>query len=256
VATEAGVETLAGRKVLRMSGARLERFRKNPIVLDAHARDTVLSVIGQAVIKVDGLVLTADIHFAKTARAETAWTLVQAGFLKATSIGYRPSKVRVLAEGEMDGSGDSMVTGPARIVNEWELYEISLVPVPADANALRRCLENVGSTRSLEGIDHADPAYWRTARIRALAPRWMPAEHVDNIICAAGGDVEAARVLLLQELRVRNPEHKKTPASTAPAVALTPESVTSYFCDHPAMFKFGAEPSRSGVKPTDVARGL
>ena len=73
--TEGPIETWDGRMHLRMSGARLTRFRKNPIVLDAHDRGSVEAIIGRADVKVDGRKMTAAVTFAKTDRSETAWQL-------------------------------------------------------------------------------------------------------------------------------------------------------------------------------------
>ncbi len=141
-ATEAGVDTWGGKEYLRMSGAKLTRYRSNPVVLDTHDRYSAASVIGRAAVKVEGKALVASVTFAETARAEEVWQLVKGGFLRALSVGFMPyaGTIKRLAEGEIDGEGEDAITGPARIIRSWELYEISVVPVPADAGALRRAL--------------------------------------------------------------------------------------------------------------------
>ena len=138
--TENPVQTWGGPEVLRMKGARLGRFRKNPVVLDSHNRHDLASVIGKAEVKVEGRELHTTITYAPTERGELAWSLVRDGFVRAVSVGYsiNPLKVKRLREGEHDGSGDSRVEGPATVVGEWELHEISNVPVPADADAVKR----------------------------------------------------------------------------------------------------------------------
>ena len=143
-ATERGVDTWDGKEYLRMTGAVLTRFRSNPVVLDTHNRYEAGAVIGKAVVKILGRVLEATITFAETNRAETIWQLVKTGFLKALSVGFMPdrSKALLLAEGEMDGEGVNQIVGPATIFRKWELYEISVVPVPADKDALRRSFFN------------------------------------------------------------------------------------------------------------------
>lgn len=139
-ATEVGVRTWEGREHLRMAGARLTRFKANPVVLDGHDRSQVGAIVGRADVKVEGRELLAIVTFADTARAETAWQLVRGGFLRAVSVGFIPNRERTveLRDGETDGVGESMITGPAKVVKEWELFEISVVPVPADAGALAR----------------------------------------------------------------------------------------------------------------------
>lgn len=138
--TENPVQTWEGPEVLRMTGARLQRFRKNPVVLDTHNRFGLDSVIGRADVKVQGRELVATITYAPTPSGERAWELVKGDFVRAVSIGYvvNRKKVRRLGENETDGEGESLVRGPATVAREWELLEISNVPVPADADAVRR----------------------------------------------------------------------------------------------------------------------
>ena len=138
-ATENGVETYWGREYLRMSGASLDRYRKNPVLLDAHNRYEAGAVIGKATkVTVKNRELTVEVLFAETVRAEEIWELVRGRFLNALSIGFIPGETQVLEEGESSGTGKGRIEGPARIVKEWELYEVSVVPIPADAEALRR----------------------------------------------------------------------------------------------------------------------
>ena len=137
-ATENGVDTLMGREYLRMSGGDFGRYRRNPVVLDTHNRYEAGAVIGRARISTKNRELIAEVTFADTERAEEVWQLVRTGFLKALSIGFLPHDVQRVEEGESSGTGANRIEGPARIVKKWELYEISVVPVPADAESLRR----------------------------------------------------------------------------------------------------------------------
>jgi len=141
-ATENGVKTIFGTEHLRMAGVRLARYRKNPVVLDSHNREEIGAIIGRGSVKVEGRMLAISITFAETERAETAWQLVESGFARAVSVGFIPNSLKTitLAEGETDGKDENLITGPARVIKEWELFEVSVVPVPADAGALRRVL--------------------------------------------------------------------------------------------------------------------
>lgn len=138
--TERAVMTWAGPEVLRMKGARLKRFKKNPVALDSHSRFSLESVIGRADVEVVGRQLHTTITYSTVARGELAWQLVKEGTVRAVSIGYMPNrqKTRVLQQGEHDGEGEDRVEGPALVVREWELLEISNVPIPADEDAVRR----------------------------------------------------------------------------------------------------------------------
>ncbi len=135
-ATEGGVETWTGREFLRMAGVRLKRFRSNPVVLDTHNRFESGAVIGKAKVQTEGKELVAEITFAETERAETIWQLVKTGFIRALSVGFIPDPAKTKKLGPDDIDGD--IVGPATIIRQWELIEISVVPVPADRDALRR----------------------------------------------------------------------------------------------------------------------
>ena len=55
--------------------------------------------------------LLVTIEFAKTARAEEVWQLVQGGFLKAVSVGFMPDHASSMdiPAGESDGTGDGKI---------------------------------------------------------------------------------------------------------------------------------------------------
>lgn len=133
-ATERAVDTPWGPEVLRMSGVNLKRFRSNPVVLDTHNRGDLSAIVGRANMKREGTELAASIEFADTPRAQIAQRLVDTGFLRTVSVGFIPRKVRNVRKGETDGDAE----GPCRVISQWELIELSLVPVPADAEALAR----------------------------------------------------------------------------------------------------------------------
>jgi hypothetical protein len=139
-------------EVLRMQGAKLKRFKKNPVVLDTHNGYSLDAVIGRAEVEVKGRKLEASITYADTERGERAWRLVKGGFVRSVSIGYRVNraKVKALREGEVDGDGDGAIAGPATIVRDWELIEVSNVPVPADEDAVRRSIYESFSPKETE----------------------------------------------------------------------------------------------------------
>lgn len=136
-ATEDPVEIGGGFvEVLRMSGVDLKRYRSNPVVLNAHARRSVLNIVGRAPdLHGSGVQLVAPVQFSEVTDAgRKAYELALEGTLRALSIGYRVRLARELREGEEDGG----VVGPALIALEWELLEVSVVPIPADPGALAR----------------------------------------------------------------------------------------------------------------------
>lgn len=107
---------------------RLERFAANPVVLWSH--DSYGLPIGKAEdVRVDGSVLRGRITFA-TAQAnplaERVWQGVSEGSLNAVSIGFKPG--RSVAE---DRNGQQV-----RVLTDCELFEVSVVPLPANPDAV------------------------------------------------------------------------------------------------------------------------
>ena len=134
-ATETAVDMGWGlRESLRMDGLDLTRFEKNPVLLDSHNMWEASAVIGEAPVRVKDGLLLAEARFAETDRADDIWRLVRDGFLRTVSIGYDVRKHLELAEGAEDGD----IRGPAVIATDWELFEVSMVPIPADEDAVRR----------------------------------------------------------------------------------------------------------------------
>jgi HK97 family phage prohead protease len=106
-----------------VNGWRLDAYRKNPVVLWAHDY-AQLPVARCLQVGVDGQRLVALAEFATHAFADTVLQLIDGGFLRATSVGFRPLKYTAnAARGGYD-------------FTEQELLEFSVVPVPANAEAL------------------------------------------------------------------------------------------------------------------------
>lgn len=138
--TEEPVMTWAGPEVLRMSGARLDRYLRNPVLLDSHRTDSIKHILGTATAEVKHRKLHTEVTLDETPEGEAALARIQSGSLRAMSIRFRPyrNKIRELREGETDGEGVAMVKGPAIVIREWELMEQTLCAVPADEYAVRR----------------------------------------------------------------------------------------------------------------------
>ncbi len=105
------------------AGWDLRAYTKNPVVLWAHDYSSL--PIGKAVeVTKDASRLRARAEFAKHDFASTVLQLLTDGFLKATSVGFRPLKFTHNTErGGVD-------------FQEQELLEFSIVPVPANPEAL------------------------------------------------------------------------------------------------------------------------
>lgn len=107
----------------------LSRARDGLPLLFNHNRDVPIGVVRDLKV-VDG-VLRGVLHFSNNARAGEIWGDVREGFLRDISIGYRILKFEESAD-------DDLVT-----VTRWELFESSVVTIPADRDV---------------GINRDDPA--------------------------------------------------------------------------------------------------
>lgn len=114
------------RDTLAVSGWQLDNYRKNPTVLWAHdysalpvgRAESIFSRNGQLVARME--FVPAEVYpFAETVRQ-----LIDGGFLKATSVGFRPLEWDF---NEERGGFD---------FKKQELLEFSIVPIPANPDAL------------------------------------------------------------------------------------------------------------------------
>jgi len=117
-----------------LAGWRLDAFRRNPVILFSHLADTF--PVGKAthVGVLDGA-LRVTIEFVPRdvpiagEMAEAAFRLSKAGFLSAVSVGFKPLAYKLSNDKERADKFGIDFTAQ-------ELYEISLVTVPANAEAL------------------------------------------------------------------------------------------------------------------------
>ena len=178
---------------------RLENYSKNPVFLWVHDYMGQTLPIGRATPVVEGAQLVADVTFDQEDEfARQVESKYRRGFLNAVSVGWDETK-----EG-------------------YELYDISAVPVPGDADALierqYRALQELvgeGSWRELAaemvavfqpGSDDTDAE--RLRRYRALLPRYrrlgkQPPEFVEAAHLRGLGSKELAGLFLAGEWDLR-----------------------------------------------------
>lgn len=129
----------------------LDRYRANPVILYAHQRDGSSLPIGQAtrVGVVEGK-LEVDAKFASAAAnpfAENVWQSLVEGTLRAVSVGFRPGDVRL----EKRNGKEVMV------LRNNVLYEISVVPIGANAEALAKMRARALAASKSESPESEDP---------------------------------------------------------------------------------------------------
>ena len=122
----------------------LDAFKRNPVALFAHnSRELPIGRAKRvAVDSIDGKdALVGTIEFATAEHnplAEQVFAMVRDGFLKSVSVGFIPHSVRT----------ETVDDRTVFVLSDNELAEISVVPVPANPEALGRIRE-----RALSGQD-------------------------------------------------------------------------------------------------------
>jgi len=118
-------------EIVDVGGIDLANFRKNPIILFGH--DMAKPIARALWVKVNSRTrqLIAKIKFADTELSNEVWNLVQGRFLSGVSVGFRPLELR-----EPTAEEKKLHPGLRRIIAKSELYEISIVSVPSNPNAL------------------------------------------------------------------------------------------------------------------------
>lgn len=142
--------------IVRVAGWKLDNFQKNPVFLFAHRSDD--PPIGKVVATKKELgahpALVQTIQFATKdiyPFADTMFKMYKGGFMNATSVGFMPIEFAPIID---EQSGEFLGYEFMR----QELYELSAVPVPANPEALARCMKSARTTgkfdmlRMLEGF--------------------------------------------------------------------------------------------------------
>ena len=126
--------------VVLPSGLKLTDYKKNPVVLLNHDNGSL--PIGRALsVKRTSDAVIAKVQFAErppehpiTAEwiPDTILSLFKQKILRAFSVGFMPTDMRDATDKDRKKYGDTA----RRIITQWDLMEFSVVPVPANQDAL------------------------------------------------------------------------------------------------------------------------
>lgn len=119
---------------------RLDRYKSNPVVLYAHNSREL--PIGHAEnVRVENGALCARLVFSSAEanpKGEQVWRCVLERTLRAVSVGFVPATIR-----------DELRDGRSvTVLDDCELHEISVVPVPANPDAVMRGAGHAGTKRT------------------------------------------------------------------------------------------------------------
>lgn len=118
--------------IIRANGWQLDNFRKNPVLLFAHqSRNPPIGRVDPIAVEATRLIAHAEfMPEGMSDFADSIWQMVDKGFLNAVSVGFLP-----LAPPTPIYDADKHLTGFEFI--SQELLELSVVPVPANPEALQ-----------------------------------------------------------------------------------------------------------------------
>ena len=109
--------------------ARLDNFKKNPILLFNHCMDTPVGKVLELEPRDEGLYVKARVSGSNHAKVSYIRDLVLEGVLKAFSIRY-----------DIEDYRDSFVDDPLNeggtLIKDWELQELSIVTIPCQQDSL------------------------------------------------------------------------------------------------------------------------
>ena len=154
--------------VIKADGWDLERFKKNPVVLWAHSHRE--PPVGQALaieVKDGDLVASAQFADAETYEfADTVYRLLKKKFLRATSVGFFPKEWTF----DEDRGGYNFIA--------QELFEFSVVPVPANPDALALAVKDGIDCTPLKEWAEKTLDLWTDDENVAL---WIPKQQIEDV---------------------------------------------------------------------------
>jgi HK97 family phage prohead protease len=123
-----------GGDVVNIKGIDIKNFKKNPVILWSHDRNGL--PVGKAnSVRKSGDELIMKVEFPteeEYAFGDTVFKLIKGGYINATSIGIIPDY------DSMEYPDNKKIAGKSirRLINKSEIFELSIVPVPMNQEAL------------------------------------------------------------------------------------------------------------------------
>lgn len=176
-------------------------------VLFNHKRD---EVIGKPTrLWVENGKAYAEIQFDDDDESKRIMQKVESGSLRGVSVGYRVTEWRIVKRGDTSADG---IQGPAWIAERWEVFEISIVSIPADtAVGVGRSLgfdnyfdDGLRSENGGNAMDDNARQTQQDDRQRAAAPVPTPIPAPAPVTATNEPDVEAERAVAVAAERERS----------------------------------------------------
>lgn len=150
--SEQPVDRWYGKEILDHADGAVDlgRLQDMGVVLFGHRSDSVENVVG----KIDKVWVEdnrgkAIIEFDDDEASQRVQKKVESGTLRGVSVGYVIDELDEIKAGAK--SKDGRFAGPCYVASRWTPYEISIVPVPADASV------GVGRSEGTDATPENDP---------------------------------------------------------------------------------------------------
>lgn len=189
------------------SSVRMERINAGAPIVDTHrtsSLENVLGVVERAWL--DGEAMYATVRFSQREDVKGIMADVRDGILRNISVGYSIFKLAELRGAE----GDEF---PTYSVVDWEPFEVSLVPVPADTAAGVRSgakddtiknecvIEGVGNAKQKKETPIMDKMNEQTGEARAAEMQSVVKPEIDvSKVSADAVSAERSRVASIREI--------------------------------------------------------
>ncbi len=112
---------------------RIDRLNEGGPLLDGHSAWSVVDMLGAVVpgsVELTKGQGRARVRFSRREAVAGVWQDVKDGIVRSVSVGYRVYRYE-----ETEEKGNKL---PVRTATDWEPFEVSMVPIPADAGAMAR----------------------------------------------------------------------------------------------------------------------
>lgn len=112
---------------------RLGRLNDGASVLDAHSAYSITNILGvvePGTARIQGGKGLLTARFSERESLRETWQDIKSGIVRHVSVGYQIHKM------EEDAGSDNKL--PVRTAVDWEPYEVSMVPMPADPGSRTR----------------------------------------------------------------------------------------------------------------------
>ena len=174
----------------RGAGLTIDHYRSNPVVMFDHGLTMPLP-IGTSETPKGTLAVTltkgravARAHFSqRLPEAETIFGLIDEGILRTASVQFLPKRaLRLKAVEQSSGGNDNeiqMQDGQGLEFIESELLEWSVVSVPADPGAVRKCLDRGHINGSAIAMSLRPVLKQMGGKAPVWAPGWTPTQAAD-----------------------------------------------------------------------------